>query len=142
MTPVTIALVEDDAGHAHLIQKNLRRGGIGNEVKHFENGRIFMDHLQGSNTDNTPLLVLLDLNMPELDGYEVLDRMKADAKLRRIPVVILTTTDDPREIERCYDMGCNVYITKPVEYEAFSAAIRELGLMLGVMVVPQRTTND
>lgn len=136
MQEVTIAIVEDDDGHAHLIKKNLRRGNIHNTVERFSNGQVFLDYLQSEQARDRHHLVLLDLNMPVLDGYEVLQRMKADERLKRIPVVVLTTTDDPREIERCYDAGCNVYITKPVEYEKFSAAIRELGLLLNVMAVP------
>ena len=63
--------------------------------------------------------MLLDLNLPVMDGYQVLQRMKADDRTKRIPVIVLTTTDDPREVTRCYDLGCNVYITKPVDYEHF-----------------------
>jgi CheY-like chemotaxis protein len=70
-----------------------------------------------------------------LDGYQVLERMKADERTRRIPVVVLTTTDDPREVSRCYDLGCSVYITKPVDYPEFSQAIRKLGLFLSIVTV-------
>jgi CheY-like chemotaxis protein len=80
--------------------------------------------------------VLLDLNMPVLDGYQVLERMKADERTRRIPVVVLTTTDDPREVDRCYGLGCNVYVTKPVDYERFSEAVRKLGLFLSIVAFP------
>ena len=86
-----------------------------------------------------PLLVLLDLNLPDMSGTEILARIKADEQLRRIPVIVLTTTDDRIEIERCYDLGCNVYITKPVNYDAFATAIRQLGLFLAVMQVPDPT---
>lgn len=136
MHPVTIAIVEDDDGHAHLIKKNLRRANINNPIERFANGRIFMEYLDSVEELDKQHLILLDLNMPELDGYEVLKRMKSNDRFRRIPVIILTTTDDSREIERCYEAGCNVYITKPVEYAKFSEAIRELGLLLSVMAVP------
>lgn len=136
MHEVTIAIVEDDDGHAHLVKKNLRRGNINNPVERFANGRVFLEYLNSKQAHDRRHLVLLDLNMPELDGFEVLKRMKADERLKRIPVIILTTTDDSREIERCYDAGCNVYITKPVEYVKFCEAIRELGLLLNVMAVP------
>ena len=82
------------------------------------------------------ILLLLDINMPRVDGIEVLRRLKADARTNAIPVVILTTTDDPREIERCYQLGCSVYVTKPVEYSAFIEAINRLGLFLQVVRVP------
>ena len=85
----------------------------------------------------SPLLVLLDLNLPVLDGYQVLKRMKEDERTKRIPVIILTTTDDTREVSRCYELGCNVYITKPVDYERFSDAIRKIGLFLSVVTIPE-----
>ena len=136
MHEVTIVVVEDDDGHAHLVKKNLRRANIHNALERFPNGRVFLEYLESEQANGRHHLILLDLNMPELDGYEVLKRMKADDRFRRIPVIILTTTDDSREIERCYEAGCNVYITKPVEYIKFSEAIRELGLLLNVMAVP------
>jgi CheY-like chemotaxis protein len=84
-----------------------------------------------------PFLVLLDLNLPDMNGVEILAKLKGDEKLKRAPVVVLTTTDDQREVQRCYDLGANVYITKPVEYESFSQAIRQLGLFLSVIQVPE-----
>jgi CheY-like chemotaxis protein len=138
---VTILLVEDDPGHARLIEKNLRRSSITNDVIMVSDGQQALDYLfgEGQYTGGecaSPLLVLLDLNMPVLDGYQVLERMKADERTRRIPVVVLTTTDDTREVSRCYDLGCNVYVTKPVDYQQFSEAIRKLGLFLSVVTIP------
>ena len=83
------------------------------------------------------MLVLLDLNLPDMSGTDVLAKIKRDARLHRTPVVILTTTDDKTEIARCYDLGCNVYITKPVNYESFADAIRQLGFFLSVIKVPE-----
>lgn len=80
--------------------------------------------------------MLLDLNLPVLDGYQVLQRMKDESNTKHIPVIILTTTDDLREVSRCYELGCNVYITKPVDYEKFSEAIHKLGLFLAVVTIP------
>jgi CheY-like chemotaxis protein len=82
-------------------------------------------------------MVLLDLNLPDMSGTDILTRIKSVDKLKRTPVVVLTTTDDKVEIQRCYDLGCNVYITKPVNYEAFADAIRQLGLFLAVIQVPE-----
>ena len=136
---ITILLAEDDPGHARLIQKNLRRGNIMNPVVTVADGQAALDYLYGHLGDHHPLmLVLLDLNMPVLDGYQVLERMKADERTRRIPVIVLTTTSDPREVDRCYDLGCNVYVTKPVDYDQFSEAIRKLGLFLSVVTIPDR----
>jgi CheY-like chemotaxis protein len=138
---VTILLVEDDPGHTRLIEKNLRRANIMNKIAFATNGQEALDYLfcegaYDNNKHTSHLLVMLDLNMPVLDGYQVLERMKNDERTRRIPVVILTTTDDPREVRRCYELGCNVYITKPVDYEQFSEAIRKLGLFLLVATIP------
>lgn len=141
MQAVTILLVEDDPGHARLIEKNLRRSNITNDILAIHNGQQAIDYLfkQGDYVDSphaTPLLVLLDLNLPGLDGYQVLQQMKVDERTKRIPVVILTTTDDKREVTKCYELGCNVYITKPVDYERFSEAIRKIGLFLSVVTIP------
>jgi CheY-like chemotaxis protein len=141
--PVTILLIEDDPGHALLIEKNLRRAGIANSILKLDTGKKAVDYLlkQGdymSDDQPVPLLILLDLNLPVLDGYQVLGIIKNDDRTRSIPVVILTTTDNPHEVARCYELGCNVYITKPVEYERFSDAIRKLGLFLSVVKVPEK----
>jgi CheY-like chemotaxis protein len=138
---VTIVMVEDDPGHARLIERNLRRAHITNDMVILRDGLEAVAYFFPADEDlrarrAMPLLVLLDLNLPGLDGYQVLTRLKAEERTKRIPVIILTTTDDPREIERCYALGCNVYITKPVEYEQFTEAIRKLGLFLSVVKIP------
>ena len=134
---VKIVMVEDDLGHAKLIEKNIRRANIANDIAHFADGGSALEYLfSDSVKQNGPLLVLLDLNLPDMQGTDILARIKADERLKRAPVVVLTTTDDKVEIQRCYDLGCNVYITKPVEYESFADAIRQLGLFLSVMQAP------
>jgi CheY-like chemotaxis protein len=135
--PVTIIMIEDDEGHARLIEKNIRRAGVCNEILGFASGTGALEYLfSPEGRKNRPVLVLLDLNLPDMHGTDILARLKSDDVLRRAPVVVLTTTDDKREIERCYDLGANVYITKPVEYDSFSQAIRQLGLFLSVMHIP------
>ncbi len=141
LQPITLVLVEDDPGHARLIEKNLRRASLSNDLVMFNNGYqaveyVFCEGDYESRNPNDPLLILLDLNLPGMDGYEILQRVKSNQQTRQIPIVILTTTDDPREIARCYELGCNVYVTKPVDYEQFSEAIQKLGLFLAVVSVP------
>lgn len=136
---LVIIMVEDDAGHARLIEKNLRRANIANEIIHFGDGSGIIDYFFNNERNDAVyerVLILLDLNLPHVDGYDVLARLKSEEKTRSIPIIILTTTDNPKEIDRCYQLGCNVYITKPVEYDKFSEAIRKLGLMLEVVKVP------
>ena len=137
---VNIIMIEDDEGHARLIEKNIRRAGISNEIRHFTDGTSALEYLYehpSGPAHNGPALVLLDLNLPDMSGNEILTRFKGeDSALKRTPVIVLTTTDDKIEIQRCYELGCNVYITKPVNYESFGEAIRQLGLFLSVIQVP------
>jgi CheY-like chemotaxis protein len=140
--PMTLVLAEDDEGHASLVLRNLRRAGFVNEIVHVKDGQEALDFLwaEGKHAHRTIsdfVLLLLDINMPRLDGVEVLRRIKADPLTAKIPVIMLTTTDDPREVERCYELGCSVYLTKPVEYEGFIEAINRLGLFLQVVKVPR-----
>ncbi len=141
MQEVTIVLVEDDDGHASLVERNLRRAGLDNPLVRFRDGQEVLDaFVEGPPLGQEACLFLLDIKMPRVDGIEVLRRLKSDPRTETIPVVMLTTTDDPREIERCYQLGCNVYVTKPVEYEAFIEAVRRLGFFLQVVKVPQGST--
>ena len=140
--PVTIIMIEDDEGHARLIEKNIRRAGVGNEIIPFTNGTDALQFLMGpdgsgENNKGRQLLVLLDLNLPDMTGVDILEKVKGNEHTKRSPVVVLTTTDDQREIQRCYDLGANVYITKPVDYDGFANAIRQLGLFFAVMQVPE-----
>ncbi|WP_042298861.1 response regulator [Paraburkholderia kururiensis] len=145
---VSIVLVEDDDGHATLVERNLRRSGISNGFLRLRDGGEALDYFFGDPAAHaerdwpardqlTNVVVLLDLRMPRVDGFEVLRRLKASPETAAVPVIVLTTTDDPREIERCYELGCNVYITKPVEYDAFIEAVRRLGFFLQVVKLPQ-----
>ena len=140
--PVTIIMVEDDEGHARLIEKNIRRAGVNNELIAFVDGMSALDFLLGPDgsgeiSARRQLLVLLDLNLPDMTGVDILEKVKGNEHTKRSPVVVLTTTDDQREIQRCYDLGANVYITKPVDYDGFANAIRQLGLFFSVMQVPE-----
>jgi CheY-like chemotaxis protein len=139
---IVILLAEDDDGHALLITRNLARAGIANDVFRVADGQEALDYVfrEGAYVDRPasgdPLLLVLDINMPRVDGFEVLRRVKADPATAKIPIIMLTTTDDPREVERCYEHGCSVYITKPVQYEDFVEAVKRLGLFLQVVQIP------
>jgi DNA-binding response OmpR family regulator len=139
--PVTIVMIEDDEGHARLIERNIRRAGVTNDIVPIASGNAAFDYLLGEDKSGMvsakrALLILLDLNLPDMSGVDILAKIKTNPHLKRSPVVVLTTTDDEREIQRCYDLGANVYITKPVNYESFANAIRQLGLFVAVMQVP------
>jgi DNA-binding response OmpR family regulator len=143
--PVTIIMIEDDEGHARLIERNIRRSGVDNEIEQFRNGTDAVNYLFGSDGTGLDhkgdaLLILLDLNLPDMTGIDILRRVKENNHLKCAPVVVLTTTDDSREIKRCYELGCSVYITKPVNYESFANAIRQLGLFFSVIQVPSAAT--
>src|SRR5262245_11041518 len=102
-------MIEDDEGHARLIEKNIRRAGVKNEIMPFVDGASALTYLLGPDgtgevNAGRHLLLLLDLNLPDMTGVDILGRIKGNQHLRRIPVVVLTTTDDAREIQRCYDL--------------------------------------
>ena len=131
-----IVLVEDDDGHAILIQRSLSPLRPQNQIVRVSDGQQAVDYLFESHETSEPTVVFLDLNLPVLDGYQVLERLKADHKTRKIPVVIISTTDDTREMERCYDLGANAYISKPLEFKHFTHTMRSLGEFLSVVTVP------
>ena len=138
--PPTIVLIEDDPGHARLIERNLRRVPVTFEIVLLPDGQAALDYFfppaQVGRTHPTPHLILLDVNLPGLNGTQVLARLKGDTRTRHIPVIMLTSSDDPELIETCYALGCNIYLTKPIEYARFVEALRHLGLLLMSMKVP------
>lgn len=138
---ITILLAEDDDGHALLVKRNLERAGFINQVLRFRDGSEVLEHIRrqiatGGTEVQSQMVLLLDIKMPRVDGVEVLRQLKAERSTASIPVIMLTTTDDPREIEHCYSLGCNIYVTKPVVYESFVEAITRLGMFLKVVRVP------
>src|SRR5665213_2932848 len=110
---VIILIADDDHGHVRLIEKNLIRAGLHNPIERFENGQEALDFLFGrgdrKRAKEASYLLLLDIRMPQVDGVEVLRQVKADPELKKMPVIMLTTTDDPREVERCHGLGCSSY---------------------------------
>jgi CheY-like chemotaxis protein len=144
--PITLLLVEDDPGHARLIERNLRRAHFPYAIALLHDGRAALDYLlpawEAQETRHPqPYLVLLDLNLPGCPGTEVLARLKRDARTKHIPVVMLTTTDDRHEIEACYALGCNAYLTKPVDYDQFVEMMQQLGWWLTAIAVPTGTAT-
>lgn len=136
---MTILVVDDDEGHCELIRRNLHRGGVTNPVIITHSGHealAYVNEVQSGKptASQERLLVLLDINMPGgMNGLDVLSEIKSRPATRKIPVIMLTTTDDPREISRCYDLGCNVYITKPIAAQSFIEAIKRLGLFISIV---------
>ncbi len=140
-----IMMIEDDDGHARLIEKSFRRSGLANPIQRFADGTTALRHLFENRTadrGNRPSVILLDLNLPDVSGIDVLKRIKDDPSARLIPVIVLTTTDDKIEVQRCYDVGCNVYVTKPLADQGFADVIRHLGQLIALMRVPDPTLRS
>ena len=139
---VIILIAEDDEGHFSLINRNLQRAGLTNQIIRFNDGQQAIDYFfkQGASgpkrEPNKEYILMLDIRMPKVDGIEVLERIKKDEELRKMPVIMMTTTDDPRTIDRCHRLGCSIYIVKPVEYEKFTETIRKVGQFLSVVEIP------
>ena len=138
---LTVLIAEDDDGHAELIMDNLREAGVLNRMRRFKDGQETLDFFFAQDAERKrekgrAYLLLLDIRMPKVDGVEVLRRIKADPEFRDLPIVMLTTPDDPREIKNCYSLGCNCYVTKPVQYDRFAEMLRRLGLFVVIVQVP------
>ncbi len=132
---VKVVIAEDNEGHTSLIRKNLKRAGIKNEIIEFQDGVETMNYFNENIEDSShsPHLLILDLKMPKKNGFEVLEELKQDNIQKDIPVIVLTTTDDPREIKKCHRLGCSNYITKPIDYEEFVDTITKLGFFLKIV---------
>jgi CheY-like chemotaxis protein len=137
---VIVLIAEDDDGHAELIKDGLKESGVCNEIIRFSNGEDAW-HFLSCTGDNEvrdkskSYLLLLDINMPKMGGIEVLTKVKSVDDLKEIPVIMLTTTDDPREIKACYKLGCNLYITKPVQFDKFAETLYRMGLFLQIVKI-------
>ena len=133
-TTRTILLVEDNPSDIDLTKRALSKGHILNELIVAEDGQEALDYLFGTgiyaarDSAMLPTLILLDLKLPKVDGLEVLRRIRDDRRTKRLTVVILTSSKEDQDIAASYDLGANSYIRKPVDFEQFSEAIRELGL--------------
>lgn len=137
---VIVLIAEDDDGHAELIKDGLKESGVCNEIIRFSNGEDAWHFLSCTGDKdvrdkNKSYLMLLDINMPKMNGIEVLIRIKSDKDLKDIPVIMLTTSDNPREVETCYTLGCNMYITKPVQFDKFAETLNRMGLFLQIVKI-------
>jgi CheY-like chemotaxis protein len=140
-----ILLVEDNPSDVALTQRAITKNAIRNPLVVVEDGQRALDYLFGSgahagcDADELPILILLDLKLPRIDGLEVLRRIRADSRTRRIPVVILTSSGEKRDIAAGYDLGTNSYIRKPVDFNQFTEVVKQLGLYwLGINEPPPK----
>ena len=132
-TYVEVILVEDRPEDADLAMRELRKHNIVNNIKLLEDGQEALDYLLGEgkyavDTPEPPKLVLLDLKLPKVNGLEVLARMKQEPNLRKIPVVVITSSSEDVDVQKAYDLGVNSYIVKPVDFPKFADAVREVGM--------------
>lgn len=133
----TVLIAEDDAGHFALVKKNLWRCCPVRDIFHFRDGEELMRYLMDPEAkfrivSGRNYLLLLDLRLPRIDGTEVLERIKADPELCKIPVIVLTTSQDEADVNRCYELGCSAYVTKPLDYTAFMETVEALGAVLSL----------
>ncbi len=131
---VDILLVEDNMNDAELTIRALKKNNLANNLLHIKNGEEALDFVFAEGiyadrkVDDLPKVILLDLKMPKMDGIEVLRKIKADERTKRIPIVVLTSSREDPDIKACYSLGVNSYVVKPVEFEAFVKAISSMGL--------------
>lgn len=142
LQPVEILLIEDNPGDIRLTQEALKDARMSNNLSVAEDGVEALAYLRGEGPyagAPRPDLILLDLNLPRIDGREILEEIKADANLRRIPVVVLTTSSDEQDIAACYDLHANCYITKPVDLNQFLAILKSIQhFWFGIVQLPAR----
>jgi two-component system response regulator len=131
---VEIILVEDNPDDAALTVRALKKHNLANRLIHLKDGAEALDFIygtgayEGRNVSQTPKVILLDLKMPKINGIEVLQKIKSDPTKKAIPIVVLTSSAEDPDIKRCYELGANSYIVKPVEFENFTQKISELGM--------------
>ena len=142
-----ILLVEDNPDDAELTLRALKKNNIANQVTVVRDGAEALDYLFGAGSHagrdlkKQPALVLLDLKLPKIDGLEVLRRMRADARTRLMPVVVLTSSREERDLVESYSLGANAYVRKPVNFVQFTQAVRDLGLFWLVLNEPPPDNN-
>ena len=136
-----IVLVEDDPKDAELALNALAEYHVANRVRHLRDGAEALEYLYrrgqfAGNSDSPPAVILLDLKMPKMDGVEVLRQIKSEPQLKTIPVVIMTSSREDRDLERCYELGANSYVVKPVKFHEFVEAVKQLGVYWAALNEP------
>jgi two-component system response regulator len=134
MNSVELLLVEDNSGDAELTIRELKKHNLANNMHHVKDGEEALEFIYATgryagkrDLENFPRLILLDIQMPKVNGIEVLQKIKSDERLKAIPVVILTSSKEDPDIKKCYALGANSYIVKPVNFEGFASSIKNLG---------------
>ena len=140
---IKIILIEDDEGHAELITEGLNDIGLKNEVIHFSDGAKAIEEITNPKSKIYPayVMIFLDLNLPGIDGYTILKKLKTNNFTKKIPISILTTTDNQSEVDKCYDSGCNIYITKPVDYKDLKDVLEKIATIITAIKVPEINKN-
>jgi two-component system, response regulator len=134
MHDVDVLLIEDNPDDARLVIRELKRNNMGNNLIHLPDGAEALDFIfvrgkfSGREIEDKPKLILLDLKMPKVDGLQVLRAIKEDPRTKFIPVVVMTSSQEEKDIVESYSLGVNAYVVKPVEFDAFSKAVTQLGL--------------
>ena len=136
--PVEVLLIEDNPEDAELTIRVLKKHNLANNLVHLQDGEAALDFLFAKGSNTIPRLVLLDLKMPKVDGIEVLRKIKNDEQKKLIPVVILTSSKEERDVIESYKLGVNAYVVKPVEFEKFVEAVAKLGLFWLLINQPPR----
>jgi len=134
-----VLIAEHDDEHFDTMKDNLLRAGVRNQILRLADGRQTLDYLfkisaqPTSERASQQYVLFMDVDLPDVGGIEVLEKIKADAQLSKIPVIMLTAMDDPHTIDRCYDLGCSTYIVKPAKKEDFAEIVQNIGYFLSVV---------
>ena len=135
MESTIILWAEDDINQVELFKECFENIGI-KKIEHFTNGKDLVDYLRKENRKKYQHLIILDLSMPIMDGFEVLEDLKKDNELKVIPIIVLTSAGDKETIDKCYALGCSSYIVKPIKFDQFKIKQKILGDFIGIISVP------